>query len=87
MALGTISGTEVGGWLSDRLPRTAIFVVAQSCPGLIAMALFGIAPGLALSVLVGGLFTLTNSASRPAFLASGSELSPVRVEHYSGCCA
>src|SRR5207248_316978 len=32
--------------------------------------------GLVASVLVGGLFGLSNATSRPAFLALGSELSP-----------
>jgi DHA1 family inner membrane transport protein len=76
VAVGTIGGNTLGGWLGDRLPRAAIFVTAQSAAGLIGLALFGLTPGLIVSVLAGGLFSLANSASRPAFLALGSELSP-----------
>ncbi len=76
VAVGTIGGNTAGGWLGDRLPRAAIFVAAQACAGLIALALFGLTPGLLTSVLLGGSFGLANAASRPAFLALGSELSP-----------
>ena len=38
--------------------------------------LFGVAPGLVLSVALGALFGMINATSRPAFLALGSELSP-----------
>jgi len=38
--------------------------------------LFGVAPGLVASVVLGALFGLTNASSRPAFLALGAELSP-----------
>ncbi len=76
VAVGTIGGNTAGGWLGDRLPRAAIFVAAQACAGLIALALFGLTPGLLMSVLLGGSFGLANAASRPAFLALGSELSP-----------
>jgi hypothetical protein len=40
------------------------------------LALFGVAPGLILSVLAGGAFGFVNASSRPAFLALGTELSP-----------
>jgi predicted MFS family arabinose efflux permease len=76
VAVGTIGGNTVGGWLGDRLPRAAVFVGAQTLAALIALALFGLTPGLVVSVLVGCTFGLANAASRPAFLALGSELSP-----------
>jgi MFS transporter, DHA1 family, inner membrane transport protein len=76
VAIGTIVGNIVGGWLGDRFRKAAIFVVAQLLAGCIGLLLFGVAPGLVLSVLLGGLFGLTNATSRPAFLALGSELSP-----------
>lgn len=75
VAIGTIGGNTLGGWLGDRLPRAAIFVGAQSVAALIGLALFGLTPGLLVSILAGGLFSLANAASRPAFLALGSELS------------
>jgi len=76
VAVGTIGGNTAGGWLGDRLPKAAIFVGAQTVAGLIGLALFGLTPGLFISVVAGGLFGLANAASRPAFLALGSELSP-----------
>ncbi len=76
VALGTIAGNTLGGWLGDRFPKAAIFVVAQVTAAAVGGLMFGFTPGLALSVVAGGLFGLTNAASRPAFLALGSELSP-----------
>jgi MFS family permease len=76
VAVGSIGGNTVGGWLGDRFPRAAVFVGAQTLAALIALALFGLTPGLVLSVLAAGTFGLANAASRPAFLALGSELSP-----------
>jgi len=76
VAIGTIAGNTAGGWLGDRFPRAAIFVVAQSVAGVIGLVLFGRTPGLVISVVAGGLFSLVNATSRPAFLALGSELSP-----------
>jgi DHA1 family inner membrane transport protein len=76
VAVGTIVGTSVGGWLGDRLPRARIFVVAQLAAGVVAVTLFGTQAGLVVSVLLGGLFGLSNASSRPAFLALGSELAP-----------
>jgi predicted MFS family arabinose efflux permease len=78
VAIGTILGNGVGGWLGDRFhgPRAAIFVGAQSIAGGFALILFGVAPGLVFSVVLGALFGLSNASSRPAFLALGAELSP-----------
>jgi MFS transporter, DHA1 family, inner membrane transport protein len=76
VAVGTILGTGLGGWLGDRFPKAGIFVIAQMVAGCIGLALFGVAAGLVISVLLGGLFGLSNATSRPAFLALGSELSP-----------
>jgi DHA1 family inner membrane transport protein len=76
VAIGTIIGNSIGGWLGDRFPKASTFVVAQLVAGSIGLVLFGVAPGLVVSVLFGGLFGLSNATSRPAFLALGSELSP-----------
>ena len=75
VAVGAIVGNVLGGWLGDRGNKAAIFVVAQLLAGLIGLALFTLPTGLAASTLGGVLFGLANSASRPAFLALGSELS------------
>lgn len=78
VAIGTIFGNSVGGWLGDRFsgPRVAIFICAQTLAGSVGLVLFGVAPGLVASVALGALFGLINATSRPAFLALGSELSP-----------
>ncbi|HEV7663222.1 MAG TPA: MFS transporter [Chloroflexota bacterium] len=76
VAIGTIVGNSIGGWLGDRFPKAATFVAAQLVAAAFGLILFGIAPGLAISVACGGLFGLSNATSRPAFLALGSELSP-----------
>ena len=75
VAIGTIIGNSIGGWLGDRLPKAATFMTAQLLAGLIALAVFALAPGLIGSVVLGGAFGLTNATIRPACLALGSELS------------
>jgi predicted MFS family arabinose efflux permease len=76
VATGTIVGNTLGGWLGDRFPRALVFVLAQVTAGCVGLVLFGLTPGLVVSVVFGGLFGLSNATSRPAFLALGSELSP-----------
>jgi predicted MFS family arabinose efflux permease len=76
VAIGTIVGNSLGGWIGDRFPKAMTFVIAQFIAGCVGLALFGVSPSLVVSVLLGGLFGLSNATSRPAFLALGSELSP-----------
>jgi MFS family permease len=78
VAIGTLVGNAFGGWLGDRYrgPRATIFVCAQLLAGGIGLVLFGVAPGLVISVLLGALFGMTNASSRPSFLALGAEMSP-----------
>jgi predicted MFS family arabinose efflux permease len=78
VAIGTLVGNAFGGWLGDRFrgPRATIFVCAQLVAGGFGLVLFGAAPGLVISVILGALFGMTNASSRPSFLALGSELSP-----------
>ena len=75
VAIGNIVGTIGGGWLGDRLPKAMIFLVAQTLSGIVALALFTLTPGLAISAAGGALFGLVNASSRPALLAIGAELS------------
>ena len=75
VAIGTIVGNSLGGWLGDRFSKVLTFVLAQSVAGCIGLLLFSTSPGLVLSVLAGATFGLINATSRPAFLALGSELS------------
>ena len=65
VAVGNVVGNVVGGWLGDRLPKAALFVVAQAAAGAIALALFTLPLGLVISAAGGALFGLVNAISRP----------------------
>ncbi len=76
VAIGAIAGNVVGGRLGDRFNKPGIFVTAQIVSAGLGLALFGAGLGLAPAALLATVLTLCNSASRPAFLAYGSELAP-----------
>lgn len=77
VAIGTIAGNVLGGWLGDRrIPKPAIFAVAQLVAALLGLALFGTHGPLAIAVALAAALALANAASRPAFLAYGSDLAP-----------
>jgi DHA1 family inner membrane transport protein len=78
VALGTIAGNVLGGWLGDRLPKLGVFIAAQLLAGVLALALFGLPILFAAAVGLAGLVGLANAAGRPAFLAFGSELAPAQ---------
>jgi predicted MFS family arabinose efflux permease len=75
-AIGAGAGNVLGGWLGDRLRKATVFVIAQATAGAIGLALFGLPVGLVASALAAALFGVANAASRPAFQALSSELSP-----------
>jgi DHA1 family inner membrane transport protein len=75
VAVGAIAGNLAGGWLGDRLPRPAIFVVAQVAAGVTGLALFGVGVHFATAVALAALFGFGNAVSRPSFLALASDLS------------
>lgn len=74
VALGSVGGNLLGGWLGDRFHRLAIFVLAQLTAGLLGLAVFGAGLALPLAIALAALLTLSNAASRPAFLAYATEL-------------
>jgi MFS transporter, DHA1 family, inner membrane transport protein len=76
VAIGAIAGNMLGGWLGDRFPKPVIFVVAQLVSAGLGLALFGAGLPFASVVTLAVLLTLCNAASRPAFLAYGSDLAP-----------
>jgi predicted MFS family arabinose efflux permease len=76
VAVGTIAGNVLGGWLGDRLSRPLLFIAAQLLAGLLGFLLFGGALVLPAAVAVAALLVLANSLSRPGFLAYGAELAP-----------
>jgi predicted MFS family arabinose efflux permease len=76
VAIGAIAGNILGGWLGDRFNKPGIFVIAQIISAGLGLALFGAGLPFAPVVALATLLTLCNAASRPAFLAYGSELAP-----------
>jgi predicted MFS family arabinose efflux permease len=76
VAIGAIAGNVLGGRLGDRFNKPRIFVIAQIISAGLGLALFGAGLGFAPVVALAISLTLCNSASRPAFLAYGSELAP-----------
>lgn len=66
----------LGGRLGDRVNKPGIFVTAQIVSAGLGLALFGAGLGFAPAALLATVLTLCNAASRPAFLAYGSELAP-----------
>jgi predicted MFS family arabinose efflux permease len=76
VAIGAITGNVLGGRLGDRFHKPAIFVIAQVISAGLGLALFGAGLPFAPIVALAIALTLCNAASRPAFLAYGSELAP-----------
>ena len=76
VAVGAISGNVLGGRLGDRFHKPGIFVIAQVVSAGLGLALFGAGLPFAPVVALAFALTLCNAASRPAFLAYGSELAP-----------
>jgi predicted MFS family arabinose efflux permease len=76
VAVGAIAGNVLGGRLGDRFSKPGIFVIAQLISAGLGVALFGAGLPFAAVVALAMLLTLCNSASRPAFLAYGSDLAP-----------
>jgi predicted MFS family arabinose efflux permease len=76
VAVGAIAGNVLGGRLGDRFNKPGIFVTAQIISAGLGLALFGAGLRFAPAALLATVLTLCNSASRPAFLAYGSELAP-----------
>jgi predicted MFS family arabinose efflux permease len=78
VAAGAIAGNVAGGWVGDRFSKPGIFAIAQVVAGVLGLVLFGLRPDLPAAVILAAALALANSASRPAFLAYGSELAPTQ---------
>jgi len=76
VAIGAIVGNVLGGWLGDRFHKPGIFVAAQIVSAAIGLGLFGAGLPFAAAVALAVALTLCNAASRPAFLAYGSDQAP-----------
>jgi DHA1 family inner membrane transport protein len=78
VAVGTILGNVLGGWLGDRFLKPGIFVIAQLIAGTLGFTLFHARLRLPAALLLATILALANAASRPGFLAYGSELAPTQ---------
>jgi predicted MFS family arabinose efflux permease len=76
VALGSMGGSVLGGWLGDRVDRPGLFVAAQATAGLLGLVVFGAGLPLAITVGLAALLALANAASRPGFLAYSTDLAP-----------
>lgn len=74
-ATGNILGTVLGGQLADRLGnRLLVYAGALLCCAAAALPLFLWAPALWVSVAFGFAFTMASAVSRPALMASLSNV-------------
>lgn len=75
VALGTVSGNMLGGYIADRVPaRTLVYACSALATALLALPLLLWQPGLGITIALGSLYTFTNSLGRPSLLASLSEV-------------
>ena len=75
VAIGTVSGNMVGGFIADRVvARTLLYACSALITALIALPLLLWQPGLTLSLILGFTYSFTNSLGRPSLLASLSEV-------------
>jgi DHA1 family inner membrane transport protein len=70
-----LAGNVAGGWLADRLDRARLFVLCQALAGLLVILLFTGLGGLAGSIVLACLVTLSNACGRPGFLAMATSAS------------
>jgi len=76
VAVGTIAGNMLGGWLGDRFVKPGIFAAAQIAAGTLGLTLFSATLTFPAAVGLAALLSMVNASSRPAFLAYGSDLAP-----------
>jgi DHA1 family inner membrane transport protein len=75
VALGTVSGNMLGGYIADRVSaRTLVYGCSALATALLALPLLLWQPGLGITIALGSLYTFSNSLGRPSLLASLSEV-------------
>jgi DHA1 family inner membrane transport protein len=75
VALGTVSGNMLGGYVADRFAaRTLVYACSALATALLALPLLLWQPGLVSTIVLGSLYAFTNSVGRPSLLASLSEV-------------
>jgi predicted MFS family arabinose efflux permease len=76
VAVGNLLGNLVGGQLTDRVRLPQLVISASlSMAGLLALPVLLWAPGIAVAVALGFVYTLLNATSRPALLTLLSHVS------------
>jgi DHA1 family inner membrane transport protein len=75
VALGNLAGNVLGGGLADRaLARPLVYAVTSILTGALGLPLMLWHPGVAVSVVLGFVYSLANAAGRPALMAALSEV-------------
>lgn len=75
IAVGTVSGNLIGGYLADRIrKRILLYAATALVTAFIALPLFFWQPGLTASLVFGFAYTFSNSLGRPALMATLSEV-------------
>jgi DHA1 family inner membrane transport protein len=75
VAIGNLAGNVVGGRLADRVrARPRVFAAASLLTAVLAAPTLMWAPGLAGSVVLGFAYSFVNATSRPALIATLSEV-------------
>lgn len=75
VALGTVSGNMLGGYIADFFPaRMLLYACSASLTALLVLPLMLWQPGLTLSLALGFAYFFTNSLGRPSLLSALSEV-------------
>jgi predicted MFS family arabinose efflux permease len=75
VALGNLAGNVLGGGLADRaVARPLVYAVTSILTGALGLPLMLWHPGVAVSVVLGFVYSLANAAGRPALMAALSEV-------------
>ena len=78
---GNILGTIVGGQIADRIPnRLRTFALSMLASGVVAIALFGWHPNVAITVALGFLYVFVTAIARPSLMAALTDV----PEHIRG---
>ncbi len=75
VAAGNLIGTLVGGRIADRTrSRARVFAISSALTAVLALPLLVWHPGIAVSVLLGFVFSFVNAAGRPSLMATLAEV-------------
>jgi DHA1 family inner membrane transport protein len=75
IAAGNLIGNIIGGRIADRTrSRARVFAIGSALTAVVALPLLAWHPGLAVSVVLGFVFSLVNAAGRPSLMATLAEM-------------